>query len=69
MPLQLPDTVALSRVNLFVMLIVHFVVHCSSIGCGKSILNVRACVNCRLSPLRLLSSAIVLYQIYTYSTL
>jgi hypothetical protein len=52
----------MSREVLFIMLIVHFAGQCLSFSRGKSNLNVRACVDYRLSPWRLLSSAIVLYR-------
>jgi hypothetical protein len=48
------DSYKMSRVVLFVMLIVHFAVHCSCFSRGKSILNVRACIVYRLSPCLLL---------------
>jgi hypothetical protein len=41
--------------------VIYVAVHCSSISCRKSILNVRTCLDCHLFPWPLLLSAIVLY--------
>jgi hypothetical protein len=51
-----------NSIVLFIILIVYFAVHCSSFSRGKSNLNVRVCVDYRLSPWRLLSSAIELFS-------